>query len=169
MKKRLRHNEYYDMQEIFDNLYSNSKNNNNFYNLMEIIMLEDNIKLAYRNIKKNHGSKTAGIDGKTIEDIEKLPIEKFIKIIQNKMKWYKPKAVRRVDIPKPNGKTRPLGIPTITDRIIQQCILQVLDPICEAHFHERSNGFRTNRSTQNAISQCYNMINKYKLYYVVDI
>ena len=85
MKKRLRHNEYYDMQEIFDNLYSNSKNNNNFYNLMEIIMLEDNIKLAYRNIKKNHGSKTAGIDGKTIEDIEKLPIEKFIKIIQNKM------------------------------------------------------------------------------------
>ncbi len=169
MKKRLRHNEYYDMQEIFDNLYSNSKNNNNFYNLMEIIMLEDNIKLAYRNIKKNHGSKTAGIDGKTIEDIEKLPIEKFIKIIQNKMKWYKPKAVRRVDIPKPNGKTRPLGIPTITDRIIQQCILQVLDPICEAHFHERCNGFRTNRSTQNAISQCYNMINKYKLYYVVDI
>ena len=66
MKKRLRHNEYYDMQQTFDNLYSYSKNNNNFYHLMEIILQEDNIKLAFRNIKKNHGSQTAGTDGKTI-------------------------------------------------------------------------------------------------------
>lgn len=169
MKKRLRHNEYYDMQQTFDNLYSYSKNNNNFYNLMEIVLHEDNIKLAFRNIKKNHGSQTAGVDRKTIKDIEKLPVEEFIKIIRNKLKWYKPKPVRRVEIPKPNGKTRPLGIPTIIDRIIQQCILQVLEPICEAHFHERSNGFRANRSTEHAMSQCYRMIQQYNLYYVVDI
>lgn len=169
MKKRLRHNEYYNMQQIFDNLYSYGKNNNNFYNLMEIIMLEDNIKLAFRNIKKNQGSQTAGTDGKTIKDIEQLTAEEFIKIIQNKLKWYKPKPVRRVEIPKPNGKTRPLGIPTIVDRIVQQCILQVLEPICEAHFHERSNGFRPNRSTEHAMSQCYRMIQQYNLYYVVDI
>lgn len=169
MRKRLRHNEYYDMQQTFDNLYSYSKNNNNFYNLMEIILQEDNIKLAFRNIKKNHGSQTAGTDGKTIKDIEKLPVEQFIKIIQNKLKWYKPKPVRRIEIPKPNGKTRPLGIPTIVDRIVQQCILQVLEPICEAHFHERNNGFRANRSAEHAISQCYRMIQQYNLYYVVDI
>lgn len=169
MKKRLRHNEYYDMQQTFDNLYSYSKNNNNFYHLMEIILQEDNIKLAFRNIKKNHGSQTAGTDRKTIRDIEKLPVEEFIKIIRNKLKWYKPKPVRRVEIPKPNGNTRPLGIPTIIDRIIQQCILQVLEPICEAHFHERNNGFRPNRSTEHAISQCYRMIQQYNLYYVVDI
>lgn len=169
MKKRLRHNEYYDMQQTFDNLYSYSKNNNNFYHLMEIILQEDNIKLAFRNIKKNHGSQTAGTDGKTIKDIEKLSVEEFTKIIRNKLKWYKPKPVRRVEIPKPNGKTRPLGIPTIVDRIVQQCILQVLEPICEAHFHERNNGFRPNRSTEHAISQCYRMIQQYNLYYVVDI
>lgn len=169
MKKRLRHNEYYNMQQIFDNLYSYGKNNNNFYNLMEIIKLDDNIKLAFRNIKKNQGSQTAGTDGKTIKDIEQLTAEEFIKIIQNKLEWYKPKPIRRVEIPKPNGKTRPLGIPTIIDRIVQQCILQVLEPICEAHFHERSNGFRPNRSTEHAMSQCYRMIQQYNLYYVVDI
>ena len=169
MKKRLRHNEYYNMQQIFDNLYSYGKNNNNFYNLMEIIKLDDNIKLAFRNIKKNQGSQTAWTDGKTIKDIEQLTAEEFIKIIQNKLEWYKPKPIRRVEIPKPNGKTRPLGIPTIIDRIVQQCILQVLEPICEAHFHERSNGFRPNRSTEPAMSQCYRMIQQYNLYYVVDI
>ena len=64
---------------------------------------------------------------------------------------------------------RPLGIPTVTDRLVQQCILQVPEPICEAKFHERSNGFRPNRSAEHALAQCYRMIQQQNLHFVVDI
>ena len=90
-------------------------------------------------------------------------------MVQRKLKFYQPKPVKRIEIPKPNGKMRPLGIPTIIDRLVQQSILQVLEPICEAKFHERNNGFRPNRSTENAIAQCYRMIQQQNLYFVVDI
>lgn len=130
-QKKLRHLEYYDLQETFDKLYAESKQGELFTNLMELISSGDNIRLAYRNIKRNAGSITSGTDRKTIKDIEKLSAEKLVEIIRNKFRFYKPKPVRRVEIPKPNGKMRPLGIPTIIDRIVQQCILQVLEPICE--------------------------------------
>ncbi|MBR5088963.1 MAG: group II intron reverse transcriptase/maturase [Ruminiclostridium sp.] len=168
-QKKLRHSEYYDMQPVFDKLYSDSKNGKIFTGLMEIISNEENIRLAYRNIKRNSGSNTAGTDKLTIKDIEKLSVEQYVGIVQRKLMFYKPKPVRRVEIPKPNGKMRPLGIPTIIDRLIQQCILQVMEPICEAKFYERSNGFRPNRSAENAIAQCYKMINLQKLYFVVDV
>ena len=125
--------------------------------------------IAYRNIKRNGGSNTAGVDKLTIKDIEKLSVEQYVNIVQRKLMFYKPKPVKRVEIPKPNGKMRPLGIPTIIDRLVQQCILQVMEPICEAKFYERSNGFRPNRSAENAIAQCYKMINLQKLYFVVDV
>ena len=168
-QKKLRHSEYYDMQPVFDKLYADSKNGKIFTGLMEIISCEENIRLAYRNIKRNGGSNTAGTDKLTIKDIEKLPVEQYVGIVQRKLMFYKPKPVRRVEIPKPNGKMRPLGIPTIIDRLVQQCILQVMEPICEAKFYERSNGFRPNRSAENAIAQCYKMINLQKLYFVVDV
>ena len=144
---RLRHAEYYDMQCAFDKLYADSKNGKIFASLMDLIASDENIKLAYRNIKRNNGSVTPGVDGKTIEDVEKLSETEYLRIMRAKFRWYKPKAVRRVEIPKPDGRMRPLGIPSIWDRLVQQCILQVLEPICEAKFHERSNGFRPNRST----------------------
>ena len=137
--------------------------------MLSIITSEENIKLAYRNIKKNHGSKTAGTDGKTIQDLEKWQTETLINHIRKKLEYYEPQAIRRVEIPKPNGKKRPLGIPTIMDRLIQQCIYQILEPIAEAKFHERSNGFRPNRSTEHAIAQVYKMVQTQQLYYIVDI
>lgn len=168
-KNKLRHLEYYDLQDCFDNLYAKSKQGDVFTNLIEIISSEENIRLAYRNIKRNSGSHTSGVDKLSIKDIEKLSAEKLVEIIQRKFQYYKPKPVRRVEIPKPNGKTRPLGIPTIVDRLVQQCILQVLEPICEAKFHERSNGFRPNRSAEHALAQCYKMIQQQNLHFVVDV
>ena len=168
-QKKLRHSEYYDLQPTFDKLYSDSQNGKIFTNLLEIISSEENIRLAYRIIKKNGGSSTTGIDKLSIKDIENMSIESYVNIIKRKLTWYKPKPVKRVEIPKPNGKMRPLGIPTIVDRLVQQCILQVLEPICEAKFFERSNGFRPNRSAEQAIAQCYKMIQLQNLHFVVDI
>ena len=152
----LRHAEYYEMQNTFDDLYAKSKNGDTFTHLMDIILSRENILLAYRNIKANAGSKTAGTDGTIIKDIGKLPAETVVKkvryIVAGSPHGYRPKPVRRKEIPKPNGKTRPLGIPCMWDRLIQQCIKQVLEPICEAKFSENSYGFRPNRSVENAIT-----------------
>ena len=168
-KSKLRHAEYYGFQEIQDRLYAESMDGKVFTKLVEIITLPENIKSAYRNIKKNKGSKTAGTDGKTIQHLEKLSEEKLVAFVQRKISWYVPQSVRRVEIPKDNGKTRPLGIPTIMDRLVQQCVLQVLEPICEAKFHDHSYGFRPNRSQQHAISQVHKNMQLSHLHYVVDI
>ncbi len=168
-REKLRHLEYYGLQEILDKLYAESKIGRIFKNLMAIIRSEENIKLAYRNIKKNTGSNTKGTDKLTIKEIAKIPEQKYIEVVRNKMSWYKPKAVRRVEISKPNGKTRPLGIPTIQDRLVQQCILQVLEPICEAKFSKHSHGFRPNRSAEHAIAEANFRINHSKTYFVVDV
>ncbi len=168
-KSRLRNAEYYDMQSLLDKLYKDSQNGYTFQSLIPLIVSEENIKLAYRNIKKNTGSKTAGTDGKTIKDLEKWGTENLVKHIQKKFSYYQPQTVRRVEIPKANGKMRPLGIPTIMDRLIQQCIYQILEPITEAKFHERNNGFRSNRSAEHAMAQAYKMMQIQHLYYVIDI
>ena len=166
---KLRYSEYYGMQEAYDNLYQRSVENQNFKSLMKIIISDDNILLAYRNIKRNSGSFTAGIDGKTIKDIEKLTTERYLDIVKKRFKFYKPRKVKRTEIPKPNGKTRPLGIPSIWDRVAQQCILQVLEPICEAKFNPHSHGFRPNRSAEHAIADCAKKMNIIKMGYCVDI
>ena len=170
-KAKLRHAEYYDFQEIQDKLYTDSQKGKEFKHLVEIIALPENIRLAYRNIKANHGSKTAGTDGRTIKDLERLPDEKLVALVQRKLDWYQPQSVRRVEIPKGNdpAKVRPLGIPTILDRLIQQCVLQILEPICEAKFHEHSYGFRPNRCQEHAIALVYKNIQVSHCYFVVDI
>lgn len=168
-QSKIRYTEYYGLQNLYDTLYSDSSGNKVFSNLMELITSKENIKLAYRNIKGNKGSHTAGVDGRTIKHLSKLNEEQFISLIQKQFHRYKPRPVKRVEIPKPNGNTRPLGIPTIVDRIVQQCILQILEPICEAKFHENSHGFRPNRSTEHAIAQCCRYMQIQHLHYVVDI
>lgn len=157
------------MQSCLDNLYSQSVNGHNFYDLINVIRSNENIRLAYRNIKKNTGSKTAGFNQLTIEDIKDLSVEKVIVKVQSMLQSYHPEKVRRVYIPKANGKTRPLGIPTIWDRILQQCILQVLEPICEAKFHKHSYGFRPNRSTHHAKARLESLINLSGLYHCIDV
>lgn len=168
-KNALRYNEYYNMQNIFDNLYQKSKENKIFKDLYRIIVSNENIQLAYRNIKRNKGSLTAGTNHRTIEYWENKPIEEFIAYIQKRLQYYVPQKVRRVEIPKPDGRKRPLGIPCIEDRIIQQCIKQVIEPICEAKFHPYSFGFRPNRGTEHAIAYLYKQIQRDKRYYIVDI
>lgn len=168
-KQKIRNAEYYDMQSIFDELYAGSNKGEIFHDLVGIIKSPENIKLAYRNIRKNQGSKTAGADKKTISDLNKWKEDALINHVRRRLDWYTPNKVRRVEIPKENGKTRPLGIPTIMDRLIQQCILQVLEPICEAKFYDRSNGFRPNHGAENAIAQAERMIQNIGCHYVIDI
>lgn len=168
-KQRLRNAEYYDFQKTQDELYSKSLKGMMFKHLMDFIVSEENIKLAYRNIKKNKGSRTAGVDKKDISYLAKWDMDKLIAHVRKKLEWYQPQAVKRVEIPKFNGKTRPLGIPTIMERLIQQCILQVLEPICEAKFHDNSYGFRPNRSQEHAIAQTCRYMQIHKLHYVVDV
>ena len=168
-RQKLRNNEYYDMQSVFDELYENSLAKCEFKNLISIITAEENIRLAYRNLKKNAGSRTPGTDGKTIADLAKMSEPELIGFVQQKFNWYQPRSVRRKEIPKGNGKTRPLGIPTIMDRLIQQCVLQVMEPICEAKFCETSNGFRPNRGVENALAQAEKHMQKSNLHIVIDI
>ena len=168
-QRKIRNSEYYDMETIFDGLYAKSKDGKIFHHLMEIIESEENIKLAYRTIKKNSGSNTAGVDKRTIKDLAKLSEKEYVRLIRKQFSNYHPRPVRRVEIPKPNGKMRPLGIPTIVDRIVQQCVLQVMEPICEAKFSENSNGFRPNRSAETAIAQCMRLTQVQHLYHVVDL
>ena len=165
----LRYNEYYNIQSTFDNLYKQSKEGQKFNHLYDIITSRDNILLAYRKVKRNKGSKTAGTNKHNIKFWEERNIEEYISYIQERLENYVPQPVRRKEIPKHNGKKRPLGIPCIEDRLIQQSIKQVLEPICEAKFFEHSYGFRPNRSTEDAVAYAMKKVNQDKCYYVVDV
>jgi len=168
-RQNLRNNEYYNLQQTFDELYKQSRKGKHFRGLMQIISQKENILLAYRNIKKNKGSRTQGVDAKDIKYLANMTTEDLVSFIRKKLQNYFPKKVKRVEIPKPNGKIRPLGIPTIEDRLVQQCILQVLEPICEAKFYKNSYGFRPLRSAKHAIERCNFQINRVKSLYVVDV
>ena len=168
-KQKIRNNEYYDTQALFDDLYAKSQRKHIFKDLMQYITSRENILLAYRNIKKNKGSKTRGVNRSTILSVAEKDPEALISYVRNRLNWFTPHPVRRVEIPKPDGKMRPLGIPTIEDRLIQQCILQVLEPVCEAKFYAHSYGFRPNRGTRDAIARANFLTSRNNFQYVVDI
>ena len=135
--------------------------------LLEEILSRDNMKLAYKKVKANKGA--SGIDGITIEEVDKYLKENWVTIRDKiRKRRYKPKPVRRVEIPKPNGGVRNLGVPTVVDRNIEQAIVQRLTPIVEPHFSEYSYGFRPNRRAQQAILKLLEYFND-GYTYVVDI
>ena len=125
---------------------------------MEKILERENMKQAYKRVCANHGS--SGVDGVKIEDIDDYLRQNWNRIRQAILeREYEPQPVRRVYIPKPNGDKRPLGIPTVMDRIIQQAMVQVLSPMCEPYFSETSYGFRPNRSCEKAIMKVLDYLN----------
>ena len=159
----------YNMDGVRHALFEESKAGKNFNNLSKLVICPENILLAYRNVRGNKGAKTPVTDGLTMQDVDSMTAEEVIETVRVKFNWYNPKPVRRVEIPKPNGKKRPLGIPTIWDRILQQCILQVLEPICEAKFLWNSKGFRPNKSAEDAIASFMYNINRRHMTWVVDV
>src|SRR6056297_576548 len=118
-KDNLRYNEYYGTQEIFDDLYQQSKNDKDVKELMSLITSRKNILLAYRKIKRNKGSKTSGTNSTTIKEIGERGIDELIAYVRKRLKNYQPQPIRRVMIAKDDGRKRPLGIPSMEDRIIQ--------------------------------------------------
>ncbi|HBB9211876.1 TPA: group II intron reverse transcriptase/maturase [Escherichia coli] len=135
--------------------------------LLEKIIDRNNLNQAFKRVKANKGSH--GIDGMKVDELLQYLKENGDGLRQSILDGsYKPNPVRRVEIPKSDGKKRPLGIPTIVDRVIQQAIAQVLIPIFEEKFSENSYGFRPNRSAHQAILKCKQyMDNGYK--WAVDI
>jgi len=127
--------------------------------LMEQILSSDNLNRAYLQVVRNKGAE--GVDGMKYTELKEY-LAKNGEIIkeQLRMRKYKPQPVRRVEIPKPDGGVRNLGVPTVTDRFIQQAIAQVLTPIYEEQFHDHSYGFRPNRCAQQAILTALDMMNE---------
>jgi len=134
---------------------------------MEIVVTDENCSLALAAVRRNKGA--AGIDRMTTTELEKHLQAHWEKIRAKLLAGtYVPSPVRRVEIPKPSGGTRMLGIPTVQDRLIQQMMLQVLTPIFDPKFSEHSYGFRPGRKAQDAVQAAQKYAQKGKDW-VVDI
>ena len=124
--------------------------------------------LAYKQVKKNQG--VAGIDGQSIGDFtQNLENELNQLLLELKEKRYQAQPVKRVEIDKDDGSKRLLGIPTVRDRIVQQCLSNIMTPIFDPHFHPSSYGYRVGRSCHQAISKATLFIRKYNKRHVVDM
>lgn len=126
-------------------------------NLLEQILTWENMERAVKRVKSNKGAE--GVDGMTVGDLDEWLANNADALLQRLQDGkYRPQPVRRVEIPKDNGKTRPLGIPTVVDRVIQQAIGQVLSPLYESQFSDQSYGFRPGRGAHDALRSCVQYI-----------
>lgn len=148
-----------DLKRCQDLLYEKSGQGITFTGLLEAMYSEIAVVTAVHNIKSNKGSKTAGVDKIKMDRYLQMPRDELILLIQSCFKNYKPKPARREYIDKGGGKKRPLGIPTILDRIIQECMRIILEPVCEAKFYPHSYGFRPYRAQKHSIRDIVNVIN----------
>ena len=139
-----------------------------FYSLYDRMLHKKYLYNSFLKVKSNKGSH--GIDKESIEDFENNIDNNLDRLLEElKTKTYRPQAVRRVEIPKDNGKTRQLGIPTVRDRVVQQRLLEIIEPIYDPDFHPSSYGYRAGRSCHQAISKATLFIRKYDLKWVVDM
>jgi group II intron reverse transcriptase/maturase len=145
----------------------NTNTNEPTERMLEKILSRDNMNQAYLKVKRNKGA--GGVDNMEIEELlEHLKTHRE-EILASLLKGsYKPQPVKHVEIPKEKGKTRKLGIPTLTDRVIQQATLQILSPIYEKQFSESSYGFRPNRGCHEALKRCQEYANQ-GYWYVIDM
>ena len=139
-----------------------------WYSLIDKVYNKKNLYDSYRSVRANKGA--PGIDGVTVEAYGKS-LEEEIDKLHHELKTgtYEPKPVLRVEIPKPDGSKRPLGIPTVRDRVVQQAVLNILQPIFDPDFHPSSYGYRPRRSCQQAVGKAERFMNKYGLRHVVDM
>lgn len=150
------------VQQLQRKLWTSAKQSRTrrFHALYDRIHRFDILHEAWKRVRANHG--VCGIDGMTIELIESQGVESFVMGLQALLKSgsYRPLAVRRVYIPKPNGKKRPLGIPVVRDRVVQMAAKIVLEPIFEADFKDSSFGFRPKRSAVQALEKIRTLANR---------
>lgn len=139
-----------------------------YYSLIDKIYNKNNILEAFKRVRKNKGA--PGIDGETVQDFQCLLDEKISEIhCELKNGVYKPSPVKRTYIDKDDGSKRPLGIPTVKDRVVQQAVRNVIEPIFEPNFHPSSYGYRPKRSCQMAVAKAEQFAKKWGLNYVVDM
>ena len=158
------------LEELQSGPYQRAKENKDalFNTLHDKIYRMDVLEEAWKIVSENKG--TAGIDRQSISDIETAGVDQFLAGIQSELRkgTYKAECVRRVFIPKANGKKRPLGIPTVRDRIVQQAVKLIIEPIFEADFKEFSYAYRKGKSAKEASQEIYKWMN-FGLTTVIDI
>lgn len=157
------------IRELQNKLYLKSKADRKyrFYSLYDKIYRKDILAESWKQVRRNKGA--CGVDGETIEMIEEKGVESFLEEIRTELikKTYQPQAVKRVWIPKAKGGERPLGIPTVKDRVVQSAVKNVIEPIFEAEFQNCSHGFRPQHSAQQAVKEVVKYLN-WGLVNVVD-
>ena len=141
-----------------------------WYSLIDKVYSQSNLLEAFDKVKRNKGSKTAGIDGVSVQQYKEHLGENLYQLHEElKSGTYRPQAVKRGYIEKEDGSTRPLGIPTMRDRVVQQALTNILQPIFEPGFHPSSYGYRPNRSPHHAIAKAERFTRYYGLEHVVDM
>ncbi|MGI6544194.1 MAG: group II intron reverse transcriptase/maturase [Limnochordia bacterium] len=139
-----------------------------YYSLIDKIYHLDNLRQAYRHVRSNNGA--PGVDGETVKEFGDKLEERLQRMHRELAEGtYRPSPVRRMEIDKEDGSKRPLGIPTVYDRVVQEAVRRVIEPIFERDFHPSSYAYRPGRSCQRAVAKAERFLNKYGLPYVVDM